>query len=323
MAGSAREFGKRDPGEEGVITFRDALTDLLADLRLRKYSEATIRSYGDQLRRFEEWLSADLADDLRRVTREDIDTYQQYVGTERIAADTRGLRMRGVKRLFDFLTTSGALLLHPAEHIVEIRRRDRLPRGVLSVRQVVRLLDQPDTTSPLGIRDRALIELLYGTAIRVGEFEHLHGSDVEIERGTLHVRAGKGDQERVVPVGKTAIEWVQRYVTEVRPVLAKARPFEQALFLVRTGKPLRQTQIRSILRKYCEACHLRKPVTPHGLRHACATHLLQGGADIRGIQELLGHKKLETTAIYTRVAPTEVKAMHQRFHPGERRDATE
>lgn len=233
------------------------------------------------------------------------------------------LRLRGVKRLFDFLTTSGALLLHPAEHIVEIRRRDRLPRDILTVRQVGQLLAKPATTTALGIRDRALIEVLYGSAIRVGELEHVHGSDVSLEHGTLHVRQGKGNRERVVPIGKEAIAWIGRYLSDARPVLSKARPFERALFLVRTGRPLRQTQIRAILRKYCEACHLRKPVTPHGLRHACATHLLQAGADIRGIQELLGHEKLETTAIYTRVAPTEVKAMHQRFHPGERRDAAD
>jgi integrase/recombinase XerD len=306
-----------------VIAFRDAVTDLLADLRLRKYSEATLRSYGDQLRRFEEWLSTDLADDLRRVAREDIDLYQQYVRTEPIGAETMALRLRGVKRLFDFLTISGALLLHPAEHIVEIRRRDRLPRDVLSTRQMARLIAQPDTSTPLGIRDRALIEVLYGTGIRVGEMERVRGADLDLAHGALHVRFGKGNKERVVPMGKAAIEWVERYLAEARAVLAKHRPFEQALFLVRTGRPLRQTQIRAILRKYCEACHLRKPVTPHGLRHACATHLLQAGADIRGIQELLGHEKLETTAIYTRVAPTEVKAMHQRFHPGERRDATD
>ena len=306
-----------------MIVFRDAFTDFVAKLRLDKYSEDTVRSYGDQLRRFGEWLSADLAEDLRRVTREDIDRYQRYVRSEPIAADTRALRMRGVKRLFDYLTESGALLIHPADHVVEIRRRDRLPRGILTVRQVARLLEGPDTATPLGIRDRAVMELLYATAIRVGEFEHVRGPDVNLERGTLYVRVGKGNQERVVPMGKAAIEWVEKYLTDARPILAKARPFEQALFLVRTGKPLRQTQIRAILRAYGEACHLRKPVTPHGMRHACATHLLQAGADIRGIQELLGHKKLGTTAIYTRVVPTEVKAMHRKFHPGERGDAAD
>jgi integrase/recombinase XerD len=306
-----------------VIVFRDAVTDLLAELRLRHYSEATLHNYGDQLKRFEEWLSAPLAEDLRRVTREDVDRYQQYVRSEPIAPDTRALRMRAVKRLFDFLTESGALLLHPADHVVEIRRRDRLPRGILTVRQVGQLLDKPDTNTPLGIRDRALIEVLYGSAIRVGELEHVHGSDLSLEHGTLHVRRGKGNRERIVPIGQEAITWVERYLTEARPVLAKARPFEPTLFLVRTGKALRQTQIRSILKGYGRACHLRKPVTPHGLRHACATHLLQAGADIRGIQELLGHQRLETTAIYTRVAPMDVKTMHRRFHPGERGDAAD
>ncbi len=306
-----------------MISFRDAFTDFVAKLRLDKYSEATIRSYGDQLCRFDEWLAADLAEDLRRVTREDIDQYQQYVRTEPIATDTKALRMRGVKRLFDFLTESGALLMHPADHVIEMRRRDRLPRGILTVRQVGQLLAKPDASKVLGIRDRALIEVLYGSAIRVGELEHVHGSDVSLEHGTLHVRRGKGNRERVVPIGKEAVAWIGRYLSEARPILAKARPFEQALFLVRGGRPLRQTQIRSILKGYGRACNLGKSVTPHRLRHACATHLLQAGADIRGIQELLGHKKLGTTAIYTRVAPTDVKSMHRRFHPGECGDASD
>jgi integrase/recombinase XerD len=306
-----------------VIPFEIATTDLFAHLRLRRYSDDTIRSYRDQLRRFGEWLSADLGEDLRRVTRADVDRYQQYVRSEPLAPDTKALRMRAVKRLFDFLTESGALLLHPADHVVEIRRRDRLPRGILTVRQVIQLLDKADTTTPLGLRDRALMEVLYGSAIRVGELEHVHGSDVSLEHGTLHVRRGKGNRERVVPLGEAATEWVRRYLKDARPVLAKSRSFEPALFLVRTGKPLRQTQVRSILKGYQRACNLRKSVTPHKLRHACATHLLQAGADIRGIQELLGHQSLDTTAIYTRVIPTDVKAMHRRFHPGERGNAAD
>jgi integrase/recombinase XerD len=315
------EIAENYPGEGGVISFRGAFTDLLADLRLRKYSDATIKTYRDQLARFEDWLSSDLAEDLRRIVRADVDLYQQFVRSERIGAETKALRLRAVKRLFDFLTDSGALLMHPADHIVEIRRRDRLPRGVLSVRQVAKLLEEPDTSTPLGLRDRALIEVLYSTAVRVGELEKAHAADVNLAEETLHVRFGKGNRERIVPLGKTAAGWVGRYLAEARPVLSKARPFEQALFLVMSGRPLLQTQVREILRKYARASHLRKSVTPHELRHACATHLQAAGADIRVIQELLGHKKLDTTAIYTRVAPTDVKAMHQQFHPGERPNA--
>jgi integrase/recombinase XerD len=243
------------------------------------------------------------------------------VQREPIGVETRALRLRAVKRLFDHLTASGQLLVHPAEHVVEIRRKDRLPRSVLTLKQVEQLLAAPDTATALGIRDRALLEVFYGTGIRVGEFEAVRVGDLDLAGQMLHIRCGKGDRPRMVPLGRTACEWLQRYLGEVRPALAKRRPLERALFLVQTGRPLAQAQIRAILRGYGARCHLKKPVTPHALRHACATHLLRAGADIRLIQELLGHARLDSTAIYTRVAPTDLKAVHARYHPWEAVDA--
>lgn len=234
---------------------------------------------------------------------------------EPIGAETQALRLRAVKRLFDHLTDAGQLLLHPAEHIIEIRRRDRLPKAVLTVKQVARLIEAPDTSTPLGIRDRALLETMYGTAIRVGELEEVFVTDANLSEQTLDIR--KGDKERIVPLGKTATEWVKRYLDEVRPVLVTNRHHERTLFVTRIGKPLKQTQIREILRKYQRQCHLRKSVCPHGLRHACATHLLEAGADIRMIQELLGQTKLDSTTVYTRVKPIDIKAVHRTYHPSE------
>jgi integrase/recombinase XerD len=303
------------------MTFLDALTSLLGDLRLRNYSPKTIDNYGDQLRRFGEWLSAALAADLRRVSRTDIDEYQAYVRSEAIGTETKALRLRAVKRLFDYLTASGQLLVHPAEHIVELRRKDRLPGAVLTVKQVGQLLAAPDTKRPVGIRDRALLEVLYATGVRVGELEQVHVSDVDLAAQTLTIRHGKGDRQRIVPLGQAASDWVKRYLDDVRPALCKRRPFERAHFVVVTGKPLAQPQIRAILRNYQRQCHLKKAVTPHALRHACATHLLQAGADIRLIQELLGHARLDSTAIYTRVVPLDIKTVHARYHPKEAGDA--
>jgi integrase/recombinase XerD len=201
--------------------------------------------------------------------------------------------------------------------VVEIRRRDRLPKAVLSVRQMRQLLSSPDTETMLGIRDRALMETLYSTGIRVGELEQVFVPDVDFTAQTLHIRHGKGRRERMVPLGETATLWVKRYLNEARPKLAKGKEYERALFLVQRGRPLMQTQIREILRMYQRRCCLKKSVTPHMLRHACATHLLKAGADIRLIQELLGHARLDTTTIYTRVVPVDLKAMHSRFHPRE------
>jgi integrase/recombinase XerD len=299
------------------MTFDEAIPSLMAELRLRNYSPATLKHYGNQLKRFGEWLPDEHLRDLRRVTREDVDSYQRYVRTEPISAGTRALRLQAVKRLFDHLTTAGQLLLHPAEHVIAIRRRDRLPKAVLTVKQVERLIEAPDTTTPLGIRDRALLETMYGTAIRVGELEKVFVTDIKLSEKILDIREGKGGKERIVPLGQTATQWIQRYLDEVRPTRVKNRPYERALFVTQIGKPLKQTQIREILRKYQRQCHLRKSVSPHGLRHACASHLLQAGADIRVIQQLLGHTKLDSTTIYTRVMPIDIKAVHQTYHPTE------
>jgi integrase/recombinase XerD len=303
------------------VTLTEALVGLLADLRLRHYSPKTLESYANQLKRFGEWLDDALSADLRRLTRADVDTYQRYVQGEPIGVESKALRLRAVKRLFDHLTASGQLLVHPADHVVELRRKDRLPRSVLTRKQVEQLLAAPDTGTPLGVRDRALLEVLYGTGIRVGELEQVRLGDVDLALQTLHIRCGKGDKPRMVPLGQTAGGWVERYLKEVRPVLAKRREVERALFLVQTGRPLAQTQIRVIVRGYGRRCHLKKPVTPHALRHACATHLLQAGADIRLIQELLGHAHLDSTASYTRVAPVDLKALQSRYHPWEAADA--
>lgn len=299
------------------MNLTDSVSALLADLRLRNYKSATLKHYTDQLKRFQEWLPDDLAEDLRRITKDDIDSYHRYVREERISTETKGLRMRAVKRLFDHLTANGDLLIHPAEHIVEIRRKERLPKSILTVKQVEQLIAAADTTTPLGLRDRALMEVLYGTAIRVGELEEVLIADVDLTKQTLFVREGKGGKDRTVPLGATAGEWVKRYLDEARPLLARKRQFERKLFVVMGGRPLLQTQTREILKKYKRQSNLRKSVSPHMLRHACATHLLQVGADIRLIQELLGHSNLESTTIYTRVAPLDVKAMHRKYHPGE------
>ncbi len=297
------------------MTFLESTTALLAHLRLCRYSPDTLRSYANQLKRFGEWLPQTLAADLRRITRADIDLYQAYVRGEQIGVEAQALRMRGVKRLFDHLVSEGQLLLHPADHVVEIRRKDRLPKAVLSVKQVCQLLAAPDTTTSLGLRDRALLELIYATGIRVGELEQVWLGDWERTQQTLVIRHGKGGKARVVPTGAAAAQWLARYVDEVRPTLVKPRPFERALFTTRGGYVLHATQIRVILRGYQAQCHLRKAVAPHALRHACATHLLQAGADIRAIQDLLGHVRLDTTAIYTRVAVVDLKAMHTQYHP--------
>ncbi|MBL1276432.1 MAG: tyrosine-type recombinase/integrase [Ectothiorhodospiraceae bacterium] len=302
------------------MTFLDGITSLLSHLRLKKYSPATLDNYGDQLKRFGEWLDKQSIHDLRQLSKQHIRDYQAYVKQEPIGRETQALRIRAVKRLFNHLVDQATILLDPTEGIKEISRREKLPRPVLTKKEMDKLFAAPNLSLPLGIRDRALIEVLYATGIRVGELEKVTIHHVDLPTQTLQIRHAKGGRPRTVPLGKTATKWLKEYLTQVRPRLAKRRPFERALFLVRGGKPLAQTMIRHLLQQCRKDANIKKSVTPHILRHTCATHLLQHGADIRAIQQLLGHVSLKSTTIYTRVVPLEVKATHTQYHPNERKD---
>lgn len=303
------------------MTFDEGLNALLAHLRLDGYSPATIDNYADQLKRFGEWLHRRRIRDLRALTRARLLAYQGDVRREPISRETQALRIRAVKRLYGHLVAQGHLLLDPTEGIQEISRRHTLPKPVLSTSEMKRLLAAPDVSQPLGIRDRALLEVLYATGVRVGELERVAQQDLDLREGTMHLRFTKGGRPRVVPLGRNAVHWLRRYVDDVRPKLVRHRPFEVALFVVRGGRGLRQYQVRALLRQYCESARISKVVTPHLMRHSCATHLMRAGADLRAIQELLGHTRLSSTVLYTRVAPLDVKASHQRYHPGNRHAA--
>jgi site-specific recombinase XerD len=297
------------------MRFLDALTSLLATLRLKKYSVATIDNYGDQLKRFGEWLTAQSLFDLRVLTREHVRAYETHVRREPIGRETQALRLRALKRLYGHLVDQGQLLLDPTEGIQEVSRREALPRPILTHAEIDKLLKAPNTSLSLGVRDRALLEVLYATGIRVGELEKTTIHHVDLGTQTLQVRHAKGGRPRTVPLGKHATRWLKEYLTQVRPKQAKHRPFERTLFLVRGGRPLVQTQIRGLLQLYRKQAKIKKAVTPHVMRHTCATHLMQSGADIRSIQSLLGHIRLTSTTTYTRVMPLDVKATHERFHP--------
>ena len=298
------------------MTFLDGMTSLLSYLRLSNYSPATIDNYGDQLKRFGEWLAIKSIHDLRKLSHQSILDYQLAVRQQPIGRETQALRLRAVKRLFNHLVDNAVILIDPTDGIQEVSRKEKLPRPVLTKREMDKLLSAPNTSLPLGIRDRALIEVLYATGIRVGELEKTTIHHIDLPTQTLQVRHAKGGRPRTVPMGKTATRWLKEYLTQVRPRLGKRRPFERTLFLVLGGRPLVQTQIRNLLQQYRKQVKIKKPVTPHTMRHTCATHLLQQGADIRSIQQLLGHICLSSTTIYTRMVPLEVKATHAKYHPG-------
>jgi integrase/recombinase XerD len=298
------------------MTPQDGIHRVMAYFRLSPYSPGTVTLYGEQLQQFAKWLSMQAIHDLRRVSRAQMRAYQAHVREKPLSRETQALRLRAVKRLYQYLTAEGLLVLDPTDGIQEISRIKKLPRPILSLCEMERLLDAPDTKTSQGIRDRALLETLYATGMRIGEWGKVRVQDVDLTTQTLHIRHAKGGTPRMVPLGQHAVQWLHRYLEEVRPRMIQARPVEGALFVGRGGRALGIMQVRNLLRQYKRVAGIRKTVTPHILRHSCATHLMNAGASLPTIQELLGHRRLSSTVLYTRVAPMDVKATHERYHPG-------
>ena len=280
------------------------------------YAPATIEVYRKGLDEFTCYLKRQKISDLRSVSPNTLLEYRQILMSQSIAMESKALKIRPVKRLFEHLTERHRLLLNPAEEIVETCRKQRRIGAILTIEETKRLFTQPDPATNIGVRNRAVMQLLYSTGIRLGELLSLKLYHVDFKDQVLYVRRGKGNTQRVVPLGKSAAQCLGKYMEKIRAGQdGKNTESTQALFLNRFGRPLAGGSVHAMLRKYRRMARIKKPVSPHTFRRTCATHLLQQGADIRYIQELLGHKHLGTTQIYTRVLPVEVKQTHQVTHP--------
>jgi len=308
----------------------EALVDrYLEEKRALNWSPRTIESYRSHLRVFTRYLAAETdVDGITTVTPAVLRRYQAFLyqwtdphGRGRSLA-TQGARLSAVRSFLRDLVRTEVLAHDPSSTLALPRRRQTLPRVILSKREMARLLRAPDVTTPLGCRDRAVIEVLYATGMRNAELRGLQISDVDLVSGVAQVLDGKRGKSRVVPLGRPAALAIRDYLTSARPRLLAARGTEAAteniLFLSKTGRPLQALGVIEPLRRHARRARLRKPVTPHTLRHCCATHMLQGRADLRHIQALLGHGSIATTQIYTHVEVTDLKAVHRRCHPRER-----
>jgi integrase/recombinase XerD len=287
-------------------------------LATRGYSPATVKSYSQNIALFNRWLQAEGITDLKRVTAKVIADYQGHVLQKPVAEETKALYLRPVKRLFEYLVETNHLLINPAEGLVETNRKNRKLAPVLSSDQVKRLLDQPNLSTTTGLRDRAVLEVLYATAVRRSELLNLCVYDADLKDKVLYIRKAKGRVQRVVPLTKTAASYVKEYLTHIRPKWAKKAPRQRKLFLINTGSALNGNALQTMIRKYRIAAKIKMPVSAHTLRRSCATHMLRRGADIRYVQALLGHRSLRTTQVYTRVAAGDIKQTHNRTHPGKR-----
>jgi len=227
-------------------------------------------------------------------------------------ASTANRRLATLRRFYRWALREGMIDRDPTLRLVGAKAPPRFPR-TLTEEQVEALLAAPDTKSELGRRDRAMLELLYATGLRVTELVGLRLVEVSLADGLVRV-TGKGQKERVVPVGEEARLWLERYCGQSRPGLLKGRSAD-ALFVTRRGGPMTRQMFWKLIRRYALQADIRAPLSPHGLRHAFATHLLNHGADLRVVQMLLGHADISTTQIYTHVARERLQALHARHHP--------
>ena len=290
-------------------------------LRIRNYSPRTIAGYESQLLAFVDWAAERGVNRPTEVTQPMLERYQRALFYRR-KPDGSPLSVRAqvghlvaLRALFRWLARQRRVLFDPAAALELPRTRRLLPRGVLSVEEVERVLAQPDLDTPEGVRDRAVMETLYSTAMRAQEAAGLGVFDLDAGRGVVHIRAGKGARERVVPIGERALLWVDRYLLEARPALV-VPPDDQVLFVSNRGGALSAKRMSTMVRPYVVAAGVGKPGACHLFRHTAATLMLEGGADLRYVQELLGHADPATTTIYTRVSVRQLKAVHTASHPG-------
>ena len=326
------EGAARGGNEKQALAFARSAPDALAicaeawldSLRARNYAEQTITGRLFALKAFMLWAEARDVTRAGEVTRPMLEAYQRALARPdatarggRLSWSTQRERVGMLRDWFRWLTRQNILLHNPASELELPRQEKRLPTAGLTREEVARLFAVPDVADPLGVRDRAMLEILYATGMRRAELCRLECPDVNPERGTVTVRQGKGKKDRVVPIGPRAAAWVERYAREVRPrLLLDTRT--HALFLTGYGGPFNPDVFSRMVSTWMERAGLGKRGSCHLLRHTCATHMLEGGADIRFIQQLLGHEKLETTAIYTEVTIRQLLEVHARCHPSGR-----
>ncbi|MEN9316927.1 MAG: hypothetical protein RIS35_3320 [Pseudomonadota bacterium] len=302
--GAGAGMDPRDPS--GIPAFCDAL--LLED----GLSANTLAAYRRDLSALATWLRGRRGVPLAQARAEDLQAYiaERHPDSK---ATSSNRRLTVFRRYFRWLLRQRLRAEDPTLRIRSARQPVRFPKS-LSEAQVDALLGAPDANSDLGLRDRAMLETLYATGLRVSELVGLRTVEVGLNEGVIRV-VGKGDKERLVPLGDEARHWIERYLAEARPRLLAGVGASDALFVTRRGEGMTRQMFWTLVKRHALAAGIRAPLSPHTLRHAFATHLLNHGADLRVVQMLLGHADISTTQIYTHVARERLKRLHARHHP--------
>lgn len=278
----------------------------------RGLSPRTLEAYRRDIERMAAFLESRGVCRVGDATAHDLRDYVYHLKDRGLQASSIRRNLSAVRTYFGFLLAEGVVVTDPTERVELPRAWRRLP-GVLSVAEVERLLDAPDPGERLYWRDKALLEVAYASGVRVSELIALKVRDLDLLEGLATV-LGKGSKERLVPIGRSAARALVVYLRDIRPMLVRGDT-EGVVFLNHRGGPLSRMGVWSILRKHVGRAGIRKRVTPHTLRHSFATHLLEGGADLAAVQEMLGHADIATTQIYTHVEREYLRDVHRRFHP--------
>lgn len=292
---------------------KDIILDYLHYLQVeRGLSENTVVSYGNDLKEFREFLNQKKIASFDKVTREDVVAFMQAQQDKKMANSSIVRNVTSLRRFFQYLMIEGKIKHNPMLLIDTPKKQHKLP-AVLTVDEVNDLLACPDTEKPLGLRDRAILEVMYATGLRVSELVNLKLADVHLSMGLIQT-LGKGHKERIIPIGDVAIDWTEKYLNEARPKLLKGKT-SKYLFLNFHGNKLTRQGIWKNLKAYVSQAGIKKDVTPHTLRHSFATHILENGADLRVVQELLGHADISTTQIYTHLSHKRLAEIYNKAHP--------
>ena len=290
------------------------LKEYLSTLKLEKnLSGNTVSSYKNDISSLIGYLETFKITDPSQVSKKELNSFFSSLSKTGLSSNTAARYYSSIKGFFSYLFMQNYIKENPMEKISSPKLKKGLPL-VLSVNEVDSILSKPDTSNILGLRDKALLELLYACGVRVSELLGLKVSDLFFNEEMIRV-FGKGSKERLIPVGRSAVKWVNEYLIKSRSMLEKKHKSENFLFLNKRGTKLSRMGIWKIVDKYVKDADIKKEVHPHTFRHSFATHLLEGGADLRAVQEMLGHADISTTQIYTHIDREYIKQMHKDFHP--------
>ncbi len=304
------------------MTTEDYLEAFLTHLRSLNRAESTLDWYATLLRRFFAFAREHGVDQVGDVTTPLVLDYQKHVADSltrhgrSFTVGMQNLHLSVVAQFYEYLRRAGYAVHNPARDLEYARLPQRLPKAVPTSSQIKKLLKLPDTKSVLGYRDRTIFEVFYSTGIRNRELGRLRVEDVNLEEGFLFIRQGKGKKDRVVPLGRIAGKYLETYLAGIRPEILGNRSDPGFVFLSLKGGALSKNGLGQLVRRYARQARLK--VTPHSFRHACATHMIRNRANVRHVQEMLGHARLETTQRYLALTITDLKDAHSKFHPREK-----